>query len=149
MPAGVCTPLEFYARVHEKLSGTEFNGLRFSQVTRRERGIFSARRIYLRIRRDHLFFDLSAFLAGRRLNISYWFHCDFPDVAALFAEVPGLRFAIDAITGPSTYYRIDLLEAFQHAVHDCILSVVDELGEAGGDAMLADDARAPVWEELW
>ena len=149
IPAGDCTPLEFYMRVQERLTETEFDGLEFSEVTRRERGVFSARRIYLRIRCHHLFFDLSAFVAGGRLTVGYWFHADHPGIADLFSEVPGLRFAINAFTGPDTYFRIDLLEAFQHLVHDSILAIVDELSAEAGEIKLPDDDRPPVWEGIW
>ena len=149
MLARGCTPLEFYSRVQERLEAARFDGLVFSEVTRRERGVLSARRVYLRIRRDHLFFDLSAFVAGDRLTVGYWLHADHPGIADLFSEVPGIRFAVEAFTGPATYYRIDLLEAFQHLVHDSILAVVDELAEESGGAMLPEQDRAPVWEEIW
>ena len=149
VPAGEYTPLEFYSRVEEKLAEAEFDRLRFSEVARRERGLFAPRRVYLRIRCDHLFFDLSAFVAGNRLTVGYWLHADHPGIADLFSEVPGMRFAIDAFTGPATYFRIDFLEAFQHLVHDTILSVLDEMSEESGEVMLAGQERVPLWEEIW
>ena len=144
-----CTPLEFFALVREGVEASELPGLSFSEITRAEGGLFSPGRIYFRIRCDRLFFDISAFVAGRALAISYWLHEDLPGVRELFSEIPPLGFLIESVIKPATYYKVDLLETFQHAVHDAIIGIFDELSQRNGAPLLPDDLRQPIWEEVW
>lgn len=143
-----CSPLEFYDRVHRLLSERELPDLQFSYVTRTEGGWFSPRRVYLRIRYQRLYFDVSAFVAGTSLVVGWWLHLDQPGVLDLLAEIPGIGFLIGKTARAATYYQVDFIEFIERTVHDSILRVVDELSEEAGLESLPAEARAPVWEEI-
>lgn len=144
-----CTPLAFFEEVEDAVRECEFPDTSFSQITRREGGSFSARRVYLRIRFDRLFFDVSAFVSGGSLVVGYWLHEDLPGISDLFSEIPGIGFLLEQTMNSATYYRVDYFEHFQRAVHDSILHVVDELSERNGTALLSEAARQPIWDEIW
>lgn len=144
-----CSPLEFYEQVENSLTECELPNLRFSRITRSEGGWFSPGRTYLRIRCRRLFFDVSAFIVGNALIASWWLHEDAPGVADLLAEIPGFSFLLEKTTRAATYYTVDYIEFVERTVHAFILRVVDELSEENGLVLLPDEARIPVWEEIW
>lgn len=144
-----CSPLEFYELVECFLIASELPNLTFSQITRNEGGWFSPRRVYLRIRYQKLYFDVSAFVAGNALIASWWLHEDAPDVTDLLAEIPGFGFLMEKTRRAATYYKVDFIEYFQRTVHASVLQTVDKLSEENGLAYLPDKARVPVWEEIW
>jgi hypothetical protein len=144
-----CTPLEFFDLVQASVAEKDLPGISFSYVNRREKGWLSARRIYLRIRYRRLFFDVSAFVAGDSLVVGWWLHEDLPGVADLFSELPVIGFIMEKTVRAASYFSVDFTEYLQHAVHESILRVVDELSEENGLILLPDEARIPVREEIW
>lgn len=123
------SPLEFYEKIRTLLRETNFPGIECANVTHRERGWLSAKRTYLRVRYNMLFFDICAFPLGDRLIVSWWLHRDPPGIVDLFAEVPGLGFFLKRTVKAKTYMDVDRNEAFQHNVNNAVRQVVDELIE--------------------
>lgn len=144
-----CTPLGFYEMVENSLMGRELPNLQFSRVTRNEGGLFSPRRLYLRIRYQRLYFDVSAFVAGDSLIVGWWLHLNASGVMDLLAEIPIFSFLMEKTTRAATYYTVDYIEYFERTVHASVLRVVDELSEENGIAFLPDEARVPKREEIW
>jgi len=123
------SPLDFYERIRILLLETNFPGMEFARVTRRERGWLSAKRTYLRIRYNTLFFDICAFPLGGRLMVSWWLHCDPPGIVDLFTEIPVVGFLLKGTIKAATYMGVDRNAAFQHSVDQAIRQVVNELIE--------------------
>ncbi len=144
-----CSPLNFLDLTRTAVEETLFPDIHFSNALRREGSLFSPDRIYLRIRHHRLYFDVSAFVAGRVLSVAYWLHQDPPGLRELFSEIPGMRGVLSHLFERPTYYRVDVIETFQHVVHDAILSVCDRLAEETRNPLLPDRERQPVWEEIW
>ncbi len=148
--AGInCSPLAFFALVQDAISEAAFPQVEFSDVVHREGGLFTADRIYLRVRHRDMYFDVSAFVAGRYLVVGYWLLQDPPGVRDLLAEIPGIAFVVDRAIVPATYYAVDAIEAFQHAVHDAILRVCDDLSNWHNTSLLTEEQRQPIWEDIW
>lgn len=145
----VCSPLEFFEMVQLSVLEKELPNLSFSQIVRREGGWFSPQRVYLRIRFQKLYFDVSAFIVGNALIVGWWLHEDAPGVADLLAEIPGFGLLMEKTIGAATYYKVDFIEHFQRTVHESILRIIDELSEENGLQYLPDEARQPIWEEIW
>lgn len=144
-----CSPLEFYAMVEDLLVDSELPDISFSEVRRNEKGWFSPKRVYLRIRYRQLYFDVSAFVAGNALVIGWWLHQDSPGLSDLLAEIPGIRFFLERTIHHSTYYQVDYVEYFQHHIHALILQAVDELRNENGLPLLLNEVRIPIWEDVW
>jgi hypothetical protein len=144
-----CSPMAFYELVEAELGRSVAYDVALSLVTRREGGLFTANRVYLRIAYERLFFDLSAIVSGGGMIVSYWLHASPPDLVDLVAEIPGIGFIIERTSRAVTYYSVDQIEHFQRSVHAAVLFVVDALADRVGQTPLPADARAPIWEEIW
>lgn len=143
------SPLEFFDRIENSLMESGLPDLSISRIIRNEGGWFSQRRIYLRVRYQKLYFDISAFVVGSSLIISWWLHEDLSGVTDLLAEIPFFGFLIEQTTRAATYYAVDFIEYFQRAVHDSVLQIVDKLSEETGLMLLPEEQRQPLWEEIW
>lgn len=144
-----CSPLEFFDLVQALVEEKEIPDILFSSVARREGGWLTPNRLYLRIRCGRLFFDVSAFVVGGSLIVGWWLHEDSHGVADLLAEIPIFNFILEKTTRAGSYYTVDFIEFFQRTIHDSILQAVDELSEENGLGILPDEARQPIWEEIW
>ncbi len=144
-----CSPLEFYEAVEEAIASSGDPRIRFSRIVRGEGGTAAPRRIYLRVQFDRLFFDVSAFLSGRSLVVGYWLHEDLPGVVELFEEIPGVGHLLRQFIRPVTYYRVDLLESFQHTVHDAVQMVLRNLDPTGVQPTLLREQDAPERDDIW
>lgn len=144
-----CSSLEFFEIVQASVIAKELPNISFSYVTRREGGWLSPKRVYLRIRYRHLFFDVSAFVVGGSLVVGWWLHEDSHGVADLLAEIPGFGFVLEKTIRAATYYTVDFIDFFQRTIHESILRAIDELSEENGLGILPNEARQPVWEEIW
>lgn len=143
------SPLRFFELVEEAIAEATFPDIEFRDVVHREGGWLTYDRIYLRIRHRTLYFDVSAFVAGHYLVVGYWLLHDAPGIRDLFAELPAIGFVVDRALAPTTYYSVDLIETFQHVVHDAILRVCDDLSNGAEAPVLAEEDRQPIWEAIW
>lgn len=146
-PAG--TPLEFLDLVEELVRASQLTGLEYSRVGRREGGPFSPRRIYLRIRLERMFFDVTAFVSGNALSVSYWLHKDLPGVTDLLCEIPVLGFLIQLARGDSTYFRVDDIETTQRMIDDAFSLAVEEFTTMKRSAELPPLEDAGETRKLW
>lgn len=143
-----CSPLEFYQLVQAEIMERELEHVTFSFVTRREGGVLSPQRTYLRVRLGKLFFDICAFLVGNAFVISYWLHEDTNSLFDLLTELPVLGFFLTRIFYAKTYYLVDYIQYSQQTIHQSILQVIDDLAEENDLTFLPEEVRqAVVWED--
>src|SRR3954454_12453528 len=64
--------LEFYARVKEGIARRAIPDLQISQVEWKESGFASGKRVYLRVSREGLNFDICAAPFGTGYSFSWW-----------------------------------------------------------------------------
>ena len=50
---------------------------------------------------------------------------------------------------PKTYYRTDLVHAYQKAVHGAVMEVIDEITKAKGVKALSEEERKPIMKDLY
>ena len=144
-----CTPLGFLDRVRTAVEDSSFPDVEIAAVMRREGSVFSHDRAYLRIRYHRLYFDVTAVVTGRILGVSFWLHKDPPGVLELFSEIPGVGGVLRHVFDRATYYRVDILETFQHMVNDAVRTVCDQVVDEARDHLLPDEDRQPVWHRIW
>lgn len=142
-----CSPLEFFELIQALVNEKDLPNISFSFINRREGSWFSPNRMYLRIQCQRLFFDVSAFVVGGSLITGWWLHKQSHGVANLLAEIPGFGFILNKTT--HAYYPVDFFEHFQRTVHESILRAVNELSKENELENLPDEARQPIWEEIW
>jgi hypothetical protein len=211
------SPLEFYKCIEEAVDRRQVPGLWRRHVLWPEGGLLSAKRVYLRLTREKLLFDICAAQFGSGSFVSYrlvqpqvpWL---LIAISVLFAgfvallvlmfllarataggqpgqvlsvwmgagillgmyltlalialgtaiiidrlaraadewliRVPFLHRFYERITRRNTYYRIDMVLAFQAAVHAAVLEIVDKHVHTQNLRPLTDDERKPVLSRL-
>lgn len=140
------SPLEFLQMVEQELNEKDLPNNSFSYITRQEGGLFSPRRVYLRIKGFGLFFDSSAFIDGNSLVVSWWLHREQPDLIDLLSELPVLGYVLRKTIRAETYYTVDIIEHFQHSVHESIVEVAKRLGEQTNEYLPDSELE---WEGVW
>jgi hypothetical protein len=70
------TTSEFYQAVEETISSRELTGLEISRIEYAEGGVLSAKRQYLRMRRERLVFDVCSAAFGK----TWFFSCRFAEI---------------------------------------------------------------------
>lgn len=129
-------PTDFYGGLQRLIEERGFPEVHISRVEFGERGIMSAKRLYLRIARGNLLFDVCAAPFGSTdFFVSYWMGRTQATgcmglVLGLLVAVPILGIVIERSLRPMTYYEQDSAIMFQEAVHGIILAYVDELAGA-------------------
>jgi hypothetical protein len=150
MLAGVAiSPLAFYAAVERAVATHQIPMVMMARVTRREGGLFSARRQYLRARRRSLVFDVCGFPVGADFQVTWWLGETEPGLRELFGEIPIVGLLLDRVFSPATYYELDAEAHFQHAIHASVLEVIDELTSRRGLRRLPPRERRPVMREFY
>lgn len=127
------SPDTFYEQVSQKLGARRIPGLEMRKVTFKEKGSFSANRIYLRIMRDGLIFDICAAPYGEgAFFVSAWtgarevLGC-MGWLWSILLFFPLVGMFAERNADPWTYYRIDSLHMFQEVVHLALLETIDEI----------------------
>lgn len=90
------SPLEYYAAVEEAVRAREIPEAHISRVEYREGGIFSAARLYLRVRHRRLAFDICGAPYGRGFFFSSWLVETKPEVRAWGCLVLLVAFGLTA-----------------------------------------------------
>lgn len=65
-------PSVFYEKVENEIARRRIPNLSITRTFVRERGLFSARREYLRVQRGKLIFDICGFPAAYSFSVSWW-----------------------------------------------------------------------------
>jgi hypothetical protein len=115
----------------------------------RERGLFSARRQYLRAQHNKLIFDICGFPCANVFSISWWFGTVEKTVANLFFEIPLLGEFLEERLVSVTYFEVDMEATLQHAIHNSVLRVVDELTDQNELPKLVGREREPILKEFY
>jgi hypothetical protein len=116
-------------------------------VTHKEGGSFSSKRIYLRVVRQGVTFDICGAPFGSGFFASWWLG-DKPmglikSVFSLFVNVPVLGALVDGMF-VMTYWKIDSMTMYQEQVHTAVMEVLDQLTESQGLQRLSEDQRKPT-----
>lgn len=141
------TPSTFYDAVERQIKAREIPNLKVKQVTCHEGGALSAKRIYLRVTRKGVIFDICGAPFAKSFFVSWWLG-DKP--AGLFKRlffftqyVPILRELFAGIY-QMTYFKIDTMTMFQESVRSAVMEVVNDLSEAQGIKPLSELQMQPT-----
>lgn len=189
------SPQAFYDALEKSLERRAIPNATVSRVEQREAGILSAKRLYLRVEREHLCFDVCAAPFGSGFFTSWWFaETDINAVLKVllmfglfmgfglsllipfigtFLYFSGLAFSLFVVSNiggelerwvigtpvvgwfyrrfvkPPTYFQLDSMLMFQHAVHTAVLEVVDGMTTAKGLRALTADERKPIIRDFF
>lgn len=143
---GLAQPSEqFYADVEASVERREIPGLEFRRVEFKEGGMFSAKRQYLRVKRDDLYFDIFGGTFAKGFFISERLFLE-----GSFLEGMGTAGGIlKALAKPDTMYKYDTALVMQELVHEAVLETIDVLTATQQLAMVPTDRRKPLMRDFY
>lgn len=143
------SPQEFYTAVERAIAD---RGIPDSFVTRieiKEGGLLSPKRLYLRITRKNLRFDICGAPFGNSFFFSWWL-TDLPSgCLSVILSIPVVQVWAWVLARPLTYFKLDTAFMFQESVHSAVLEVVDQITEAKGVRVLSDEERKPIMRDFF
>ena len=110
--------------------------------------IFSPKRLYFRVQRDDLIFDICGAEFGRGFFVSWWLVMP-PGCLMTLATLPGIGLLFRPFMKRFTYYRIDTQLMFQDVVHAAVLKVLDDLIKVNNLKELTVEQRKPIMKEFF
>ena len=137
------SPKEFFSAVEAAIATKNIDKIKHTRIDWKEGGILSAKREYLRIRRNDHAFDICGAPFGNGFFVSWWLG-DVPSVwMALLMRIPVIGLFVARFAKPQTYYRIDTASMFQSLIHSAVMQVIDDMTTAKGIRALPDNERKP------
>ena len=149
-------PKAFYETLQRSIEKRKIPDSAMNQIERSEGGVFSAKRLYLRVDRKEHYFDICGAPFGNDFFISWWLiqkpsGCLTGCLLSLVVVpwIGGIARLLINLLAPTTYYKIDTELMFQSAVHSAVLEVVDRITEKRGIRTLSESERKPIMREFF
>lgn len=136
---------EFYKLVEDAVKSRRLPEAELEIVDLFEGSVLSAKRVYLRVARQELNFDLCAAPFGTGFFVSWWLGTK----PSWLANVPFIGHLLVAVFRPLTYYRLDTAMMFQESVHNSVLEVLGGILSAKGLRSLTDMERKPILNKFF
>lgn len=111
-------------------------------------GVFSAKRVYLRVSRKGLIFDICGAPYGNGFFVSWWLSEPLRGCLAIVALLPFVNLVAALFIPPDTYFKRDTTLMFQQSIHQAVQEVVSRCLETRGLRALTEDERKPILREL-
>lgn len=128
---------EFYAELEKSMQAHNMPNSVIGRTKRKEGGLLSASREYFRIKHGDIVFDVCAAPFGNDFFISWWLYETEGAMRSLFKSTQLGNF-LQARASKRTFYQIDEEDMFRSCVHECILEVIEKVGQEKGIRELSD-----------
>jgi len=136
-----------YAAIEEQVQKQNIPDVKLSRVTYSEKGIFSAKREYLRVKRQGRIFDICAAPFGDNFFVSWWLGETPGFIASLIMKIPYVGAFLVGTFKPQTYYTLDTTLMFQNSVHSAVLNTMDKITEGTGQRVMTELERTPIMSD--
>ncbi len=143
---------EFYDALERVITSKRVPDTICTSVSWHEGGILSARRRYLRVRRNDHAFDICCAKFGNGTFFSWWLGNLPSGLLAFLYAIPILSWVayfFERIFKPETYYKLDSMMMFQSLVHAAVLELIDEHSQTKGLHALSESERKPNMKDLF
>ena len=136
---------EFYSSVEAHVLERGIPDTSTERFTCREGGIFSAKRVYLRIRREKQLYELCAAPYG---NHSFFFSSwGLVERPGFLARVPMIGPLLLRVFKPTTFYAYDTTLMFQESVGRAVREAIDSTRTKKGLRSLAPELLQPSYQK--
>lgn len=125
---------EFYLLVEKIIRAHDIPNATKQRVDHKEKGFFSSKREYLRIRYDDLVFDICAAPFGKDFYISWWLF-ESEDIFRKFLKGTVVGDYLVHRASQVTFYQADNEAVFKGFMHNAIMEAIDSLTETTGQRM--------------
>jgi hypothetical protein len=137
------SPREFYQLLEQALASRQIPSAKSEYMEIREGGVWSPKRLYLRIWRADYIFDVCGAPFGNGFFVTWWLSELPSGCMASLTKVPFLNTALWMFVQPVTYFRTDTALMFQETVHQAVLEVMDQITCAQGNRSISQAERRP------
>ncbi|MCP4368561.1 MAG: hypothetical protein GY797_10690 [Deltaproteobacteria bacterium] len=143
------SPQKFYNNLVEAISLHNIPGIDISRIDYREGGVLSAKRLYLRVKRKELIFDICAAPFGNGFFFSWWLGDKLSMFWRLVLVIPFLGIPLMATFRPETYFRHDTALMFQDSIAYAVYEVIDGITKAKGLRPLSELEKKPILSDFF
>ena len=146
------TPSEFYEELQRVLAEKKLPNARQFEIHHKEGGIFSQKRLYLRVTRKNHAFDICGAPFGNGTFFSWWLGelpTWFFTILYSLPVIFWLGVLLEKLFKPETYYKIDSMLMFQSLVHSAVMEVVDQYTNEKGLNGIEGDDRKPKMKDFF
>ena len=124
-------PLEFYETLKKRLDEKGIEGISYYSVTHSERGLLSAKRVYLRIKfREYIIDVCAAPFAKEAFFVSWWLGDAGNIVRDLLMRIPTIGKLFEP--GDKTFFEQDTEIMFKEMASMCIKDAIEQLTQEKG-----------------
>ena len=143
------SPQKFYNSLVSAISQRKLPDIDISRIDYREGGVFSAKRLYLRVQRKEHIFDICAAPFGSGFFFSWWRSEKISLFWDLVMIIPFLGIPLMTIFRPETYFRHDTGLMFQDSIASAVFEVIDGITKAKGLRPLTELERKPIQSDFF
>jgi hypothetical protein len=143
------SPQKFYNSLVEAISQRNIPGINISRIDYREGGVFSAKRLYLRVQRKEHIFDICAAPFGSGFFFSWWLGEKISLFWSVVMLIPFFGISLMAAFRPQTYFRHDTALMFQGSISSAVHEVIDGITKAKGLRTLSELERKPIMSDFF
>jgi hypothetical protein len=143
------SPQKFYNNLVQAISERNIPGIDISRIDYREGGVFSAKRLYLRVQRKEHIFDICAAPFDSGFFFSWWRGEKISFFWCLVMAIPFLGIPLITLFRPETYFRHDTALMFQDSIASAVLEVIDGITKAKGLRPLTELEKKPIQSDFF
>lgn len=129
---------DFYKSMEQAIQKQELPNVKLSLENLSEGGILTSKRMYLRVTRKGLVFDICAAPFGKNFFFSYWFGTESSGLVNFLAKIPFIGTFLAKRVQEKTYYQIDTENMFKECVVNTLFREIDDALKAKGYRTLTD-----------
>lgn len=135
--------IQFYNQVEDLLNDREVPDIQMIERHFKEQGFLSHHRVYFEVKRGEFTFHICAASWGSGFFFSWWLREKLSTLDELLILIPFIGPRIVKLRQFKSYYRIDTDTMFRKSVHECIMTVIDQITESKGIRGLSELDRKP------
>lgn len=140
---------EFYERLKKELHSQGIKKVDSYYVLLKMGGIFSARRLYLRVEWKGFRYDICAAPFGKGFFISWWLLYKNSVMKILIAKIPFVGTWLAKKWFPITYYKIDSASMFMTYCQSSVLKVIEDITKESGTRALTEEQKNPLLNNVF
>jgi len=134
---------DFYNEVERGIKERELPGVYIFRTEHPEQSVLLAQREYLRVRYEHLIFEICASPYGKGSFVSWWLYRSVSYFEAKAAQSNSTSAAIYESLATKTMYQMDKATMFKESVHLAVTKAIEVMSTAKGYRTLSEIEMIP------
>ena len=140
---------DFYTLLDNELQNHEVEDIRSAETSLYEGGIGTHRRLYLKVKWQHLTYFVCAAPFGDHYFFSWHLMDNQSILSMLISKIPLIGGWLYRVLFPVTLYKIDTASMFMKYAHGSVLKVIEEITRESGARSLTEDEKKPVMADIF